>query len=236
MDGRAQLQSLARAIGSASDVEAAWAGTGPAVDLRKSCGVCGTEQPLRVPFLRHVCRSCQAIWVPGICGECAHTAVTFTMDGQLSRFASCGCGGSLRQVAYVPRPRVAVDPEIAAVRQVVATQRKKRAAWTARAFLVLVAAVATAGGVRYLHDTHTAPKRVTNLVPQGSTADDPSLPMQERGRRAAARLRDKGESHDVFACAALLPAPKPTSLANQAISHDDAAAGSKEFLAGCLTG
>lgn len=56
----------------------------------------------RIPFLRHVCRSCAATWVPGICGDCAHTSVTFTVDGLLSPFARCGCGGGLRQVVYAP--------------------------------------------------------------------------------------------------------------------------------------
>ena len=247
MDGRAQLQSLARAIGSASEVEAAWAGTGPAVDVRKTCGICGTDQPLRLPFLRHVCRHCQAIWVPGICGECAHTSVTFTMDGQLSRFATCGCGGQLRQVAYVPKPRAAVEPEVAAARQVVVQQRKKRATWATRAVLVAVAVLATAGGAHYLHANHTTPKRVTPPVSHGSTVDDPTLSMAERGRRAAARLRANGENLDVFSCAAELPAPAPSAqptalpsaagaLPNQALSAQDPAAGSKDFLAGCLTG
>jgi hypothetical protein len=240
MDGRAQLHSLANAIGGASDIEAAWAGTGPSVDVRKSCGICGTDQPLRLPFLRHVCRSCQAIWVPGICVDCAHTSVTFTMDGQLSRFASCGCGGALRQVAYVPKPRAAVDPEVMAARQAVVAQHRRRATWGSRAVLVALAALATVGGVRYLHANHTTPERVTTPVSHVDDADDTRLSMQERGRRAAARLRANGENQDVFSCAAQLPRPAATSLANQGVSGQDQApgsgAGSKDFLAGCLTG
>ena len=234
MDGHAQLRSLALAINGASDVDAAWAGTGQPLDLRKQCGICGEDQPVRVPFLRHVCRACSAIWVPGICGDCAHTSVTFTQDGQLSRYASCGCGGSLRQVAYVPRPRVAVDPEVAAARKVVVERRKKRATWTSRTALVVLAALASGGAWQALHARHAAPTAVHEPVVHESWDDDPTLTMAQRGTRAAHRLDASGVGHDVFSCAGQLPTPAPAPSASP--QPLVASAGSKEFLAACLRG
>jgi hypothetical protein len=249
MDGRDQLQSLARAIHSASDIEAAWAGTGPTVDVRKECGVCGEDQPVRVPFLRHVCRSCAAIWVPGICGDCAHTSVTFTVDGKLSAFARCGCGGGLRQVGYVPKPRVALDPEVLAARKVVFEQRKKRATWTSRTVLVVFAVLATVGALQLVHHNHAAPAQQTELPTRVSTRDDPTLTMDERGRLAAQRVRERGEHNDAFACAAELPAPVSTPSVAAVVPGTTAAvppaapsaplaqgSGSKDFLAACLAG
>jgi hypothetical protein len=243
MDGRAQLQSLALAITSAADVEAAWAGSGPAVDLRKECGVCGADQSARVPFLRHVCRSCAAIWVPGICGDCAHTSITFTVDGALSHLARCGCGGGLRQVGYVPRPRLAVDPEVAAARRVVVEQRKKRATWTSRTVLVLIALLAAAGGLRLVHHHSAAPAPASAPTTRVSTRDDPSLPMAERGRLAAQRVHERGEHNDAFACAAELPpAALPTAAAAASAAPGVPAApptqgsGSSDFLSACLSG
>lgn len=248
MDGRAQLHSLAHAINSSAEVEAAWAGTGPRVEVRKSCGICGTDQPVRIPFLRHVCRSCAAIWVPGICGDCAHTSVTFTVDGQLSRFATCGCSGQLRQLAYVPKPREPIDPEVAAARKVVVEQVKHRARWTSRTLLIAVAALATAGGLQLVRHNHAAPRTDLPVQVRGSVHDDPTLPMADRGRLAAARLRARGQNHDAFACAAELPAAAPSlpaslpaslpsSLPRTAgVSPDSGSAGSSAFLAACLAG
>lgn len=240
MDGRAQLQSLAHAISGSADVEAAWAGSGPWIDIRKSCGICGTDQPVRVPFLRHVCRACAAIWVPGICCDCAHTSVTFTMDGQLSPFATCGCSGRLRQLAVIPKPRVAVDPEVVAARQVVVAKSHHRARWMSRSVLVLVAVAATVGGVKLVRHNHAAPPVDTTVPVRRDVRDDPALPMADRGRLAAARLQARGELHDVFACAAELPAPAPTTPSSlprtTTVSPDNASAGSNAFLAACLTG
>jgi hypothetical protein len=240
MDGRAQLQSLAHAINGSSEVEAAWAGTGPWVDIRKSCGICGADQPVRVPFLRHVCRGCAAVWVPGICGLCAHTSVTFTMDGQLSPFATCGCSGQLRQLAVIPKPRATVDPEVAAARQVVVRKSHHRAKWMSRSLLVFIAVLATVGGLRLVRHNHAAPPADTGVDVRRNVQDDPALPMADRGRLAAARLRARGENHDVFACAAELPAPAPTTPSSlprtTTVSPDNAAAGSSAFLAACLTG
>ena len=235
MDGRAQLHSLAHAISGASEGEAAWAGTGPAVDTHKTCGVCGDHQPVRLPFLRHVCRACAAIWVPGICGDCAHTSVTFTMDGQLSDLARCGCGGQLRQLAFVPKPRATVDPEVAAARKVVVEQQKKHAAWASRSVLVVVAVLATVGGVQLVRHNHAAPKSdpVAPVVHR-DLRDDPSLTMTERGRLAGARLTANGQLRDVFGCAAELPSTTSTSPGNEAISHEGSNAGSSAFLAACL--
>lgn len=228
MDGHAQLRSLALAINGASDIDAAWAGTGQPMDVRKQCGICGEDQPVRVPFLRHVCRGCAAIWVPGICGDCAHTSVTFTQDGQLSRYASCGCGGTLRQVAYVPRPRVAVDPEVAAARKVVVEQRKQRATRTSRTVMVLLTALAVAGTVQVVHAHSKGPAAApTEVVKRVSTVEPSTLTPEQQGRKAAARLEANGQHNDVFSCATLLP-PAPTPSA--------APVGSKEFLAACLKG
>ena len=231
MDGRAQLQTLAHAITSASQVEAAWAGTGPIVDLRKRCGLCAEEQPVRVPFLRHVCRNCAAIWVPGICVECAHTSVTFTTDGQLSRSASCGCGGALRQLALVPKPRVALDPEVAAVREVVVQRRKRQARHTTRWLLVGVALFATLGAMRLTHHTTPPPPRPAVVPP----VPDAGLSPQDQGRQAGARLVAKGRSNDVFACAALVP---PAVRATSATEQEQQAQRdwSSAFVTACLSG
>lgn len=239
MDGRAQLQSLAHAINGSAEIEAAWAGTGPAADVRKTCGICGLDQPVRIPFLRHVCRGCAAIWVPGICVDCAHTSVTFTMDGQLSPFATCGCSGRLRQLAYVPKPRVTVDPVVAAARQVVVQKSHTRAKWMARVALVAIAALATVGGVQLVHRNHKAPVTDPAAVVHRDLHDDPALPMADRGRLAAARLRAQGQNHDVFACAAQLPPPPPTPSAlpgSAPVPAAEGGTGSNAFLAACLAG
>lgn len=237
MDGRAQLQSLARAIGSASEIEAAWVGNGSPVDVRKACGICGEDQPVRVPFLRHVCRSCQAIWVPGICGDCAHTSVTFTLDGQLSRSATCGCGGTLRQVAYVPKPRVAVDPEVAAARKVVVERRKKRAGWTSRAVLLVITALAAWGSTALVQRNHSGPPPAA--VPARAPVDSASLTPEQRGRVAAQRLLDNGQAHDAFGCASLLPpaaAALPGDTASVPTAHEGLDAAGERFLAACIRG
>lgn len=233
MDGHAQLRSLALAINGASDIDAAWAGTGGAMDLRKQCGICGEDQPVRVPFLRHVCRACAAIWVPGICGDCAHTSVTFTQDGQLSKYASCGCGGTLRQVAYVPRPRAAVDPEVAAARKVVLEERKRHATRTSRVVMVLLTALAVTGTVQVVREHGKGPAAPqTAVVPRTAPVDPATLTPAQLGKRAAATLQGKGQHNDVFSCATLLPpVPKPS-----AAPVEGASAGSKAFLAACLKG
>ncbi|MCU1599353.1 MAG: hypothetical protein JWO22_62 [Frankiales bacterium] len=238
MDSRAQLQTLARAIDLSTDIERAWAGLGPPVDLRKHCGICRNEQPVRVPFLRHVCHHCAAVWVPGICGDCANTSVTFTLDGQLSRLASCGCGGQLRQVGYVPKPRAAVDPEVAAARKVVVETRKKRASWTTRVVLVAVAVLATVAGVRLVHHNHAAPTTTAPDLTHVHVADDPSLPMPARGRLAAERLTQAGRINDVFACAGELPTvPRPAASATpSSTAVTDSGQAAAAFLAGCLKG
>ncbi len=238
MDTRDQLQSLARAIDLASDVERAWAGIGPAVDMRKHCGICREEQPVRVPFLRHVCRSCTSIWVPAICGDCATTSVAFTTDGQLSRLASCGCGGQLRVVAYVPSPRVEVAPEVAAARKVVIETRKKRATLTSRTVLVVIAVLAAVGAVRLVHHNHSAPPAAENEVRRPLVADDPSMTMAARGRLAAARLEQQGRVNDVFACAGELPtAPTPApSPSPGVVTAPQPAPDVSGFLASCLKG
>ena len=229
MDGRAQLLTLARAIDGAAQVDAAWAGTGPVVDLRKTCGVCGEDQPVRVPFLRHVCRSCQAIWVPGICGDCAHTCVTFTLDGQLSAFAGCGCGGRLRQLGFVPRPRVAVDPEVAKARREVVERRTRQGTRAWRVLLVALAVTALVLGVRTVTGNHRgepvapAPTRQAPAVLDGA-----SQSLAAQGRLAALRLRQAGQVNDVFGCAGQLPA----SALSKAADPADA----KAFLAGCVAG
>jgi hypothetical protein len=224
MDGRAQLQALAGEIGGASAVEAAWAGAGPARDIRKQCGICGLDQPARIPFLRHVCRGCSAIWVPGICVDCATTSVTFTLDGQLSRFATCGCRGRLRQVAYVPRPREAQDPQQVAAHAAVVTRRKRRLTTSTRVVLVLTAVLSVVGCVRFLQADHSPAPAGPPTTVQRPVADSTSLTPEERGHLAGQRLLEQGQSHDGFSCAAQLPS---------GTSADGAVQG---FLAGCLAG
>lgn len=236
MDTRAELLTLARAIDLSGAVEKAWAGLGPSVDLRKHCGICREDQPVRVPFLRHVCRSCAAIWVPGICGDCASTSVTFTRDGQLSRLVTCGCGGPLRMIAYVPTPRAAVDPEVAAARKVVVETRKKRVALTSRTALVVVAVLCALSAYGVVQHNHAAPPPKQHVARQPIVADDPSQPMSVRGGMAAQRLRQSGRVNELFACAAQLPAlPEPQPSASAApVSQSNGTA--QDFLAGCLKG
>jgi hypothetical protein len=233
MTGRSELEELARAIGGASDVDRAWAGAGPAMDVRKTCGMCGENQPVRIPFLRHVCRSCTAIWVPGICVDCAHTSVTFTLDGQLSRLATCGCSGVLRQVAYVPKPRAYVAPEIVAAREVQQARVKKQVKGSTRAVMVLLALVAVVTCVRFVrHNDGPAPARETTTSHRVLT-DKQSQSMEVRGRLAAARLVKNGRSHDVFSCTTLLP---PLQVASAAVAGEGVELSRQAFVAACLAG
>lgn len=228
MDGRAQLHALALAITDAADVDAAWAGTGPAVALRKSCAACGEDQPVRLPFLRHVCRRCAAVWVPGICTICAHTSITFTLDGNLSSFARCGCEGALRPLAVIPRPRVVLPPEQVAERQTVVARRTRWAVRVERSALLLVLAVAVVGAVRVLAPGDpAAPSRPAQVVPTAAV-DLAAMTPGERGTYEAERLTRDERGHDLFSCLSVLPA------ALSALPSD--APERKAFLGNCLKG
>lgn len=206
MDGRAQLRALALAISDATDVDAAWSGTGPAVEARKACAACGEDQPVRIPFLRHVCRRCAAVWVPGRCTVCAHTSVTVTPGGLLSADARCGCDGTLRPLAVLPRPRVALPPEQLVHRREVVARRATWARRVERTVLLGLLVLAAVGAVRVLHPQRPpAASPPTQVVP-AARVDPAGMTPGDRGTYEAQRLLRDQRGHDLFGCLAALPA------------------------------
>lgn len=221
MDGLAQLADLARTISGSDGLQSAWSGTGPTFDGRKRCGLCDHDQPYTAPFLKHVCPSCAAIWLPGLCGQCGETSVTFTLDGQLSPYARCGCGGTLRQLASVPRPRTPVDPETAAAASVVSARRLELATVLWRIALGLLV-VGAALGTWSLMTHHAAPAPTPTTRPAVVVAGLSDAAQQ--GKLAAARLDREGRAHDTVGCATLMPSGLPSGP-----KRDD-------FLGSCLAG
>ncbi len=138
-----------------------------------------------------------------------------------------------------PGAQVAVDPEVAAIREVVITRRKRQARHTTRWLLVAVAVFATLAAFRFGPHSSPPPAAPVAVTPKG----DGELTAAEQGRRAGQILLAKGRINDVFACAALVPpaaspAASPTAVPaqQQLPEQSPQREWSNAFIAACLSG
>jgi hypothetical protein len=223
-----ELLSLAESLGSHESVEDAWAGRSSPMWLVKQCALCGYSQHVRVPFVRHYCRQCSAPWTPVRCTGCATTTIVARRDMGPPAASECACGGVLRPLTHIPRPRNADNQAPPTPAQVAAR------AWApkiVRGVALTLAFGVMVGGIGFIHSQRSSSPHAPQ---QAAPAPQPAVtllnPIAARGRAAALTLAQRGQHNDQFACQLAYESQfvHPTSATTNADKAADAM-----FVAAC---
>jgi hypothetical protein len=199
-----ELQSFAHVIAGQSALEDAWTGKSQPTWVQKACGLCGHEQSVRIPFVRHICLSCSSTWSPARCATCGVTTIVFRRDPSGPITAQCFCGGDLQLVAYLPRQRT-IDPtkkpnllDTIAMSPMSPPSGRLRTIARVVGCLVAFGAVVTGAWVITSVRSDAPPpapvEQVAPAVAPGSVA--------AAGDAAGHRLLSRGQDNNVFACQA----------------------------------